>query len=99
MIGTAKEPCIRVLLDCLVQVLLFKSITTKPIQQYVKAYQIKEANTLLRTTNLSIKEIGNRCGIEVLDRAFRNRKVGKTPRQYRAKSRKSLPDIDDSDIC
>ncbi len=64
----------------------FKKATGETIQQFIQQEKIVEAKRLLRSTSLSVVEIGNRlgfCSQSYFTAAFK-RLCGKTPGEYRS---------------
>jgi LacI family transcriptional regulator len=65
--------------------LRFKRVLGRTIREEIHRVQIKQAQELLATTNLPIKQVARRTGfhyVEYMTRVFR-RLVGEPPAQYR----------------
>ena len=72
---------------------LFKTETGKTPTQYLKDLRLRNAELLLRTTFLSVKEIVNRIGLTTSShfvRDFKN-EYGLTPTMYRSLARPTTP--------
>lgn len=64
---------------------LFYEVTKEKFSSYLAALRVEKAGQLLRTTNMTITEIGYLCGFNSIQnfiRVFKKQK-GKTPGQYR----------------
>jgi transcriptional regulator GlxA family with amidase domain len=62
-----------------------KNITGETTQHYVQNLRLEQARHLLQTTQMSVSEIGYRCGFEdatSFSRAFK-RSFGQSPTQYK----------------
>jgi transcriptional regulator GlxA family with amidase domain len=74
---------------------LFKAETGTTPAQYLKSIRMREAQKLLMTTFLSVKQIMNRVGItdeSYFGHEFR-KSYGLSPSKYRS-SRRTAPDVD-----
>lgn len=76
---------------------LFKAEMSKTPAQYLKSVRMREAEVLLRTTLLSVKEIMHRVGVGSDSHFAHDFKeaCGLSPTQYRARSQEA-PSIDES---
>ena len=65
---------------------LFKKETGQTASQYVRRLRLREAEKLLRTTFLTIKEVTFLCGMNDVSHFARDfkKEYSKTPSQYRA---------------
>lgn len=64
---------------------LFNEIADDKFSSYLAAYRVEKAQQLLRTTTLTIKDVGYRCGFNSIQNFIRvfKRCAGQPPGQYR----------------